>query len=51
MNVDIDPSWKAVLTEEFDKPYFKKLAEFVKEEYREYQCFPPENLIFNAFKK
>ncbi|MBB3122979.1 uracil-DNA glycosylase [Mesoflavibacter sabulilitoris] len=51
MNVDINPSWNAILQDEFDKPYFKKLAEFVKEEYREYQCFPPENLIFNAFKK
>ena len=51
MNVDINPSWNAILQDEFDKPYFKKLAEFVKEEYREHQCFPPENLIFNAFKK
>lgn len=51
MNVDINPSWNAILQDEIDKPYFKKLAEFVKEEYREHQCFPPENLIFNAFKK
>ncbi|MCP4053132.1 MAG: uracil-DNA glycosylase [Mesoflavibacter sp.] len=51
MNVDINPSWNAILKDEFDKPYFKKLAEFVKKEYREHQCFPPENLIFNAFKK
>ena len=51
MNVNINPSWNAILQDEFDKPYFKKLAEFVKKEYSEHQCFPPENLIFNAFKK
>ena len=51
MQVKINSDWKNILQDEFDKPYFKKLAEFVKEEYREHQCFPPENLIFNAFKK
>ncbi|MEC8885202.1 MAG: uracil-DNA glycosylase, partial [Bacteroidota bacterium] len=30
MNVDIHPSWKALLAEEFDKPYFKDLVDFVK---------------------
>ena len=51
MNVDINPSWKPFLQDEFDKPYFKNLTEFVKEEYAKHQCFPPGNLIFNAFEK
>lgn len=51
MNVDINPSWKPFLQDEFDKPYFKNLTEFVKEEYSKHECFPPGNLIFNAFEK
>ena len=51
MNVDINPNWKPFLQDEFDKPYFKNLTEFVKEEYAKHQCFPPGNLIFNAFEK
>ncbi|RXG28408.1 uracil-DNA glycosylase [Leeuwenhoekiella marinoflava] len=49
MNVDIDPSWKAVLTEEFDKPYFKSLIQFVKEEYTSFRCYPKGKDIFKAF--
>lgn len=51
MNVDINPSWKPFLQGEFNQPYFKNLTEFVKEEYSKHQCFPPGNLIFNAFEK
>ena len=50
MNVKIHESWKPYLQAEFDKPYFKKLASFVKDEYSRYQCFPPGNQIFNAFE-
>jgi len=49
MNVDIHESWKPYLKAEFDKPYFKELAHFVKTEYRNYTCFPPGTQIFNAF--
>lgn len=49
MNVSIDPSWKQYLQAEFDKPYFKSLAEFVKAEYKNYTCFPKGSQIFNAF--
>ena len=34
MEVKIDPSWEKYLKEEFEKPYFKELAEFVKTEYK-----------------
>ncbi len=49
MDVNIHPSWKAPLAEEFDKDYFKSLIAFVKEEYAEHRCFPPGNEIFAAF--
>ncbi len=37
------------MAEEFEKPYFAKLADFVRREYRTTTCFPPGGLIFNAF--
>jgi len=49
MNVDINPSWKAVLAEEFEKPYFKSLIQFVKEEYSTSTCYPKGKNIFKAF--
>ena len=49
MNINIHPSWKAPLKEEFCKPYFKDLTHFVKQEYKLHQCFPPEKEIFAAF--
>ena len=49
MNVDIHESWKPYLKEEFSKPYFEDLVDFVKNEYSKNQCFPPGKQIFNAF--
>jgi len=49
MKVDIDESWKLYLQEEFNKPYFKDLVSFVKNEYASKKCFPPRGQIFNAF--
>ena len=46
--VDIEASWKQHLEAEFSKPYFAKLTESVRQEYGQYQCFPPGKLIFNA---
>jgi uracil-DNA glycosylase len=49
MQVNIESGWKAVLADEFEKPYFKELVEFVKEEYTGQKCFPPGKQIFAAF--
>ncbi len=49
MTVKIETSWKEQLQEEFDKPYFANLTQFVKQEYDSQKCFPPGNLIFSAF--
>ena len=41
--------WLEPLKPEFSKPYYKKLYQTVKEEYRTHQIFPPADDIFNAF--
>jgi len=49
MDVRIEPSWKSALQSEFDKDYFVKLTDFVRNEYKTKLTFPPSSLIFNAF--
>ena len=49
MEVQISPSWKRVLQEEFRKDYFENLTRFVKSEYRAFSCYPPGMEIFSAF--
>ena len=49
MNVSIDQSWKSHISEEFEKPYFKTLVSFVKQEYSSHKCYPKGLEIFNAF--
>ena len=49
MNLKIADSWKNILKNEFEKPYFKELTSFVKSEYENYSCYPKEEDIFAAF--
>ena len=49
MNLNIHPSWKQELEEEFEKEYFQNLTQFVKQEYDSHSCFPEEHQIFSAF--
>ena len=49
MDVKIETTWKSKLKDEFEKDYFLKLAEFVREEYKSQTTYPPASLIFNAF--
>ena len=49
MEVSIEQSWKQRLQGEFDKPYFKTLTDFVREEFRTKIVYPPGRFIFNAF--
>jgi uracil-DNA glycosylase len=52
MNVQIEESWKTVLQEEFEQPYFQQIADFLRREKAEGKTvFPPGSLIFNAFNK
>jgi len=45
----IDPSWLAVLNEEFTKPYMVELREFLVQEKQQHVVYPPGSEIFNAF--
>lgn len=49
MEVKIEQSWKTALSDEFEKPYFATLTNFLKSEYKTSRVYPPGNLIFNAF--
>jgi len=51
MDVKIEESWKHYLAEEFEKPYFLALTNFVRQEYATRQIFPPGRLIFQAFDR
>ncbi|HWV73197.1 MAG TPA: uracil-DNA glycosylase [Pseudosphingobacterium sp.] len=50
MSITLEKSWKAVLEQEFSKPYMNELRAFLKDEQTHYQVFPPNKLIFNAFE-
>ena len=45
----LDNDWKAVIGDEFKKPYYKQLEKFVEEEYSKQVIYPPREEIFNAF--
>lgn len=50
MNVQIEPLWKEELKEEFKKPYFEKIVNFLKAEKKEGKTiYPAGPNIFNAF--
>jgi uracil-DNA glycosylase len=49
MEVQIEANWKSILKDEFEKPYFSDLIQFVKSEYKSYQCYPKGSDIFKAF--
>lgn len=49
MNVKIEESWREHLAHEFEQPYFERLTDFVRQEYRTGVCYPPAPLVFNAF--
>jgi uracil-DNA glycosylase len=53
--INIEPklndSWKKELKEEFETSYFKSLKEFLVEEKKQYNIYPPGSLIFNALNR
>jgi uracil-DNA glycosylase len=48
---NIEESWKKVLWDEFQQPYFAELKQFLIAEKQKYTVYPPGPLIFNAFNK
>ena len=52
MDVKINDSWKQVLKEEFEKPYFEQIVNFLKIEKAAGKIiYPAGSNIFNAFNK
>ena len=51
-SVQIEESWKRVLADEFQKPYFAAIKSFLVQAKQEGKTvYPPGPLIFNAFNK
>ncbi|WP_250673111.1 uracil-DNA glycosylase [Paraclostridium ghonii] len=48
--VSIGNDWDEILKGEFEKPYYLKLREFLKEEYKNNVIYPDMYDIFNALK-
>lgn len=51
MKVKIEESWNRILAEEFEKPYFASLVQFVKSAYANGVVYPPPGKIFEAFNR
>lgn len=50
MNVKMEPSWKKVLTDEFEMPYFTELSATIRNAYLgDEPIYPPPQFVFNAF--
>lgn len=45
----ITNDWLDAISEEFKKPYYRELYQFVKDEYSSYVVYPKSEDIFNAF--
>jgi uracil-DNA glycosylase len=45
------PTWKAALAGEFQKPYFRRLADFVEAERQKHVVYPPVGDVFSAFDR
>jgi len=48
--VNLGNDWDNILADEWDKEYYKKLREFLKNEYSNQRIYPHMNDIFNALK-
>lgn len=49
MEISLASSWQKMLSTELEKDYFKELLGNVALEFAAYECYPPKELIFNAF--
>ena len=44
----IGNNWDIVLDQEYHKPYFREIVNFVNKEYKEKEIYPPKNYILRA---
>jgi uracil-DNA glycosylase len=49
MNTKLAVSWRDFLSDEMEQPYFLHLMNEVATEYKNFECYPPEGLLFEAF--
>ena len=49
MNLKLATSWNDLLKSEMEKSYFKELISFIDLEYKNDECYPKEEYIFEAF--
>ncbi len=50
MQKDLPADWQTQLANEFEKPYFQKLEQFVDAERQRHSVFPPEPDVFSALR-
>lgn len=50
MNKIIGNDWDDLLKDEFQKNYFITMEEYIRQEYKRLEIYPPENDIFNALR-
>ena len=43
--------WDKVLQDEISKPYFQNLQAILEKEYQEHTVYPPQELLFSAFRE
>ncbi|MEC5166515.1 uracil-DNA glycosylase [Flavobacterium sp. PL11] len=48
MQLNLNLTWKTVLSDEIEKPYFQNLMEQIEQEYNANICYPAKELIFAA---
>ena len=48
--VHIGNDWDEILEDEWKKPYYQQLRQFLKSEYSTQKIYPHMNDIFNALK-
>lgn len=48
--VNIGNDWDEILADEWEKPYYKTLRQFLAEEYKTHTIYPDKYDIFNALK-
>jgi uracil-DNA glycosylase len=51
ISVQIEESWRNILAEEFEAPYFEALRDFIVRERQQHTVYPPGQLIFSAFNQ
>jgi len=49
-DLKVPGEWNSVLSDEFQKPYWKQLGEFLIQERSSQTIYPPESEVFSAFE-